>query len=257
MIIVTLLVTVARAFTRVATGNTLHFNSIDLNRHAAEFWSVFGLNVWAQYFCQASVSSEPPITKKRTTKNYHNEKIVHQYPTAIVKHSSFCDERPDPFDVSLLVIHNISLPPGEFGGGDIANLFMGTLDAKKHAFFAEIAQLRVSAHCVIYRDGCIEQFVPFDKRAWHAGLSSFQGRAKCNDYSIGIELEGTDHEPYTDIQYTRLAELTCFIQQYYPRITQGRIVGHCDIAPGRKTDPGFAFNWQRFRQLNQELATRN
>ena len=174
---------------------------------------------------------------------------MHWYPPAIVKHSSFCDERPDELDVSLLVIHNISLPPGEFGGDDIANLFTGNLDAKKHPFFAEIDGLRVSAHCVIYRDGRIEQFVPFHKRAWHAGVSSFQGRPRCNDFSIGIELEGTDNEPFTIIQYQRLAELTLFIQQYYPRITLGRIVGHCDIAPGRKTDPGFAFNWQRYRQL--------
>lgn len=157
------------------------------------------------------------------------------------------DARPDSTDVSLLVIHNISLPPSQFGTPGIRQLFTGTLNPDEHPFYKEIAGLRVSAHCVIYRTGEVEQFVPFDQRAWHAGLSSFQGRSRCNDYAIGIELEGTDTLPYTDAQYQALGELTSFITRYYPRITLGRIVGHNDIAPGRKTDPGAAFDWARYR----------
>lgn len=156
------------------------------------------------------------------------------------------DERPN-MPISLLVIHNISLPPGEFGGNAIRDFFCGRLDASEHLFFQQIAALRVSAHAVIYRTGEIEQFVDYAKRAWHAGVSSFQGQSRCNDFSIGIELEGTDSLPYTDAQYRGLIALTRSLQQQYPLITIGRIVGHNDIAPGRKTDPGFAFDWCRFR----------
>ncbi|NMH59194.1 1,6-anhydro-N-acetylmuramyl-L-alanine amidase AmpD [Alteromonas sp. MYP5] len=164
------------------------------------------------------------------------------------KTSPFFDERPDDIDISLLVIHNMSLPPGEFGGDDIEALFTGTLDENKHPFFKQIAHLKVSAHCVIRRNGTVEQYVPFSKRAWHAGVSAFQGRSRCNDYAIGIELEGTDTAPFTAAQYTSLASLTHDILSHYPAITLGRIVGHSDIAFGRKTDPGEAFNWCQYRQ---------
>ncbi|MDO6540507.1 1,6-anhydro-N-acetylmuramyl-L-alanine amidase AmpD [Alteromonas stellipolaris] len=158
------------------------------------------------------------------------------------------DERPDETDVSVLVIHNISLPPSQFGTSGIRELFTGTLNPNEHPFYKEIAGIRVSAHCVIYRTGEVEQFVPFNKRAWHAGLSTFQGRSRCNDFTIGIELEGTDTLPYTDAQYEQLSKLSKFILQQYPQISLGRIVGHNDIAPGRKTDPGVAFDWPRYRQ---------
>ena len=161
--------------------------------------------------------------------------------------SPYFDDRPSE-EVSLLVIHNISLPPGQFGSGAIADFFQGKLNTKFDPYFVQIAQMRVSAHAVIYRDGAIDQFVEFAKRAWHAGISSFQGREKCNDFSIGIELEGTDDLPYTDEQYASLVLLTQHLQLHYPLITLGRIVGHSDIAPGRKTDPGTSFDWCRFRQ---------
>lgn len=148
----------------------------------------------------------------------------------------------------MLVIHNISLPPSQFGTSGIRDLFMGELDPTAHPFYQEIAGLRVSAHCVIYRTGNVEQFVPFNERAWHAGLSTFQGKSRCNDFSIGIELEGTDTLAYTNEQYAALTELTEFIVKHYPDITLGRIVGHDDIAPGRKTDPGQAFDWARYRK---------
>ena len=159
------------------------------------------------------------------------------------------DHRPDGTDISLLVIHNISLPPGQFGSGDVIKFFQGDLDAKAHPFFQEIKDLRVSAHCFVDRQGTVTQFVDFKHRAWHAGVSSFQGRQRCNDFSIGIELEGTDTEAFTDAQYLSLVQLAKNIIEQYPQITLGRIVGHSDIAPGRKTDPGEAFDWCRFRRL--------
>ncbi len=171
------------------------------------------------------------------------------YRSARQKQSPFFDERPEDIDISLLVIHNISLPPGQFGGEYIEALFTGTLDPSAHPFFEHIAHLRVSAHCVIRRNGDVDQYVPFSKRAWHAGVSSFQGVSRCNDYAIGIEMEGTDTIPFTTEQYESLTRLVDEIRTYYPAITIGRIVGHCDIAFGRKTDPGEAFNWCQFRQL--------
>ncbi|MEW6169850.1 MAG: 1,6-anhydro-N-acetylmuramyl-L-alanine amidase AmpD [Pseudomonadota bacterium] len=159
------------------------------------------------------------------------------------------DARPDPEDISLLVIHGISLPPGRFGGPWIDALFTNTLDPAAHPYFAGIAALRVSAHLLIRRDGSLTQYVPFAQRAWHAGASSFQGRERCNDYSIGIELEGSDEIAYTAKQYARLARITQSITARYPKITGARIVGHSDIAPGRKTDPGPAFDWARYRAL--------
>ncbi len=156
------------------------------------------------------------------------------------------DERPEGETPSLLVVHNISLPPGEFGGPWIDALFLGTLDPDAHPYFADIAHLRVSAHCLIRRDGEIVQYVPFDKRAWHAGVSCYQGREKCNDFSIGIELEGTDTLPYTDAQYQQLVAVTQALIAVYPGIAS-HMTGHCNIAPERKTDPGSAFDWARFR----------
>ncbi len=158
------------------------------------------------------------------------------------------NERPAGTTIDLLVIHNISLPPGEFGGPWIEQLFLNQLDPEAHPSFASLAALRVSAHCLIRRNGELIQFVDFYRRAWHAGVSSFEGREQCNDYSIGIELEGTDHDPYTMVQYCRLANTTWALQQAFPGITDQRIVGHDIIAPERKTDPGPAFDWTRYRQ---------
>ncbi len=156
------------------------------------------------------------------------------------------DLRPDPDDISLLVIHNISLPPGQFGGGEICALFCNQLDPTQHPFFSEIEGLKVSAHLLIDRQGELTQFVPFHKRAWHAGNSSFSGREQCNDYAIGIELEGTDNTPYTEAQYAMLTDVTALIMQNYPAITSERITGHETISPERKTDPGPAFDWNRY-----------
>lgn len=159
------------------------------------------------------------------------------------------NERPSGEEISLLVIHNISLPPGRYGGGYIEQFFQNRLPIAVDPFFEEIKELQVSSHLLIERTGRIVQFVPFSKRAWHAGISEYQGRDGCNDFSLGIELEGTDDEPYTDIQYKQLAEITRAIQTRYPAITLDRIVGHCDIAPIRKTDPGPSFDWQKYRSL--------
>ncbi|CDL85501.1 1,6-anhydro-N-acetylmuramyl-L-alanine amidase AmpD [Xenorhabdus szentirmaii] len=165
--------------------------------------------------------------------------------------SPHCDLRPEDEIPSLLVIHNISLPPGKFGGPYIDQLFMGTLNPEDDPFFEEIKQLRVSAHCLIRRNGEIVQYVPFDKRAWHAGASCYLGRDRCNDFSVGIELEGTDYEAFTEIQYIQLAEITKLLISQYPDI-RNNITGHSDIAPGRKTDPGPYFYWEQFRQLLKE-----
>ena len=155
--------------------------------------------------------------------------------------SPFCDDRPDDRDISLIVIHGISLPPGEFGGNGIEALFTGRLDASAHPYYAEIAQLKVSAHLVIRRDGGLMQFVPFTRRAWHAGVSRFADRSRCNDFSIGIELEGTDTLAYTAVQYEVLHQVLDALKARYPTLSAVR--GHEHIAPGRKTDPGPAFNW--------------
>ncbi len=158
------------------------------------------------------------------------------------------NERPPGVDIDLLVIHNISLPPGCYGGSHVSRFFCNELDSKEHPYFETIADLQVSAHCFIDRLGKIIQFVSFDDRAWHAGVSEFCGRNNCNDFSIGIELEGTDSEAYTDAQYETLVGLTKMIFNEYPGINPERIVGHSDIAPGRKTDPGAAFDWQRYKK---------
>ncbi|MCP5230764.1 MAG: 1,6-anhydro-N-acetylmuramyl-L-alanine amidase AmpD [Zoogloeaceae bacterium] len=157
------------------------------------------------------------------------------------------NERPPGERIDLLVVHGISLPPGRFGGNAIEALFTNTLDVNAHPSFGELAGLRVSAHLVIRRNGQVIQFVPFTERAWHAGVSAFEGREGCNDFSIGIELEGTDHIPYTKAQYRRLIGVARALMVAYPDITPARIVGHEHIAPGRKTDPGPAFDWARFK----------
>lgn len=159
------------------------------------------------------------------------------------------DERPSGVEPDLLVIHNISLPPGCFGGPYVTELFTNCLDPSAHSYFRDIAALKVSSHLLIRRDGEIIQYVPLSERAWHAGKSCFDGREACNDFSIGIELEGTDDMPYEDIQYERLAQLTKTILAAYPGITPDRITGHSDIAPGRKTDPGPAFDWKHYRAM--------
>ncbi|MGA0806137.1 MAG: 1,6-anhydro-N-acetylmuramyl-L-alanine amidase AmpD [Pseudohongiellaceae bacterium] len=158
-----------------------------------------------------------------------------------------CSERPDAADISLLVIHNISLPPGEFGGPHIDELFCNRLDPAAHPYFAGICHLQVSAHLLIRRDGSVVQYVSFDRKAWHAGRSSFEGRADCNDYSIGIELEGSDDQPFSAAQYRALGAVTGTLLECYPRLHPARIAGHSDIAPGRKTDPGPCFDWQAYR----------
>jgi AmpD protein len=155
--------------------------------------------------------------------------------------------RPAGVCIDLLVIHGISLPAGHYGGPFIEALFLNQLDPHAHASFADLRDLRVSAHFLIRRDGALVQFVSTDDRAWHAGVSSFEGRSGCNDFSIGIELEGCDDEPYELLQYERLIGLTRVLCATYPGITPQRIVGHCDIAPGRKTDPGARFDWSGYR----------
>ena len=159
--------------------------------------------------------------------------------------SENCSERMTE-EISLLVIHNISLPPGEFGGGYIEKLFTNSLDPNDHPYFSEIYDLKVSSHLLIERDGSLVQFVPFNKKAWHAGVSSFKGRENCNEFSIGIELEGTDENAYTDDQYRALIDITKELMLVFQDIKKENIVGHSDIAPGRKTDPGKAFNWHYY-----------
>lgn len=171
----------------------------------------------------------------------------HLLDNATIILSPHCNARPDESDISLLVIHNISLPPGEFGGPYIEDFFQGKLTSDAHPFFDEIRDVQVSAHCLIKRDGSVVQFVPFNQRAWHAGVSSFEGRGQCNDFSIGIELEGTDDLPYTEAQYQALAAVTQSIMNHYPAVTADRITGHEHIAPERKTDPGQSFHWEKFR----------
>jgi AmpD protein len=158
------------------------------------------------------------------------------------------NERPAGVPVSLLVVHGISLPPGEFGGPFIDALFTNTLNPDLHPYFREISALTVSAHLLVRRDGEVVQYVPFDRRAWHAGRSCYDGRENCNDFSIGIELEGTDEVPYTQQQYDVLARVLDVVEHTYPA-TQGHLAGHSDIAPGRKTDPGPSFDWDRLRSM--------
>ena len=162
-----------------------------------------------------------------------------------------CDERPQGVEPDLIVVHGISLPPGEFGGPWIDQLFTNVLPPDVHPYFPEVAHLRVSSHLLIRRSGEVVQFVPFQRRAWHAGVSSWAGRERCNDFSIGIELEGVDHSPYESTQYAMLARVIAVLCRSYPHLAPGRVVGHSDIAPGRKSDPGPAFDWPRLRSLVQ------
>jgi len=158
------------------------------------------------------------------------------------------DDRPDGCGISLIVIHGISLPPGVYGGPEIDRFFTNRLEPGEHPYFEEIAHLRVSSHLLVRRDGEVVQYVPLLKRAWHAGESSFDGCSACNDFSIGIELEGQDEEPYTPVQYERLADVIHTLIGAFPELSTQRLAGHCDIAPLRKTDPGPAFDWEQLRQ---------
>lgn len=163
--------------------------------------------------------------------------------------SPHCDARPPDTPVSLIVVHGISLPAGQFGLHYITDLFLGQLDTNAHPSFAPLAQLRVSAHLLIRRNGEVIQYVPFDQRAWHAGVSSWQGQTACNDFSIGIELEGTDEVPYSDAQYQQLGKVIEALRAAYPTISEQAVTGHEHIAPGRKTDPGPVFDWPRIASL--------
>ena len=163
--------------------------------------------------------------------------------------SPHCDERPPGVQPELIVVHGISLPPGEFGGPWIEQLFTGCLNRTAHPHFAAICELRVSSHVLIRRDGEPVQFVPFGQRAWHAGASSWQGRPACNDFSVGVEMEGTDAGVYESAQYAALSALITALCAAYPTLARERVVGHSDIAPGRKSDPGPAFEWPLLKEL--------
>jgi len=166
------------------------------------------------------------------------------------------DDRPDGAVPESLIVHGISLPPGEFGGPEIEQLFTNSLDWDARPYFAEIRGLEVSTHLLIRRDGELVQFVPFSRRAWHAGDSSFRGRTCCNDFSIGIELEGDDETPYTDSQYSVLIAVTNALVAAYPALSAREMAAHSDISPGRKTDPGPAFDWLRlYDGLSQNQAS--
>jgi AmpD protein len=184
----------------------------------------------------ASVSS-PRLARRLVIDARGNASTAAQIP------SPNCDDRPDDTPISMIVVHGISLPPGEFGGDGIERLFTNRLDPAAHPYFAAIASLRVSSHFLIRRDGALVQFVPCRRRAWHAGESVWRGRERCNDFSIGIELEGADTVDYAAAQYATLGRLTRAMRRRYPI---SDIVRHSDIAPGRKTDPGPAFDWARF-----------
>lgn len=168
---------------------------------------------------------------------------------ALYSPSPHHDERPQDVTIDMIVIHGISLPPGEFGSNAIEDFFCGKLDTASHPAYADIACLRVSAHLLIKRTGEIIQFVPFSKRAWHAGQSFFEGKSGCNDFSIGIELEGTDEIAYEKMQYTQLGNIICALRQAYPAISKERVLGHMHIAPGRKTDPGPTFDWNYLKGI--------
>lgn len=164
----------------------------------------------------------------------------------------YYDDRPADACIDMIVIHGISLPPGQFGANYIEDFFCGKLDLSAHEYFSQIANLKVSAHLLINRQGVTTQFVSFSKRAWHAGESNYAGKSRCNDFSIGIELEGTDDLLYEKKQYVELAHIIKALLSAYPAITHDRIVGHADIAPGRKTDPGKSFDWIYLRRLLEQ-----
>ena len=166
------------------------------------------------------------------------------------------DERPEGSVPELILVHGISLPPGEYGGPWIDRLFANALPSDAHPYFAQVAGLKVSSHALIRREGDLAQYVPFHRRAWHAGASSYRGRERCNDFSIGIELEGADERPYEPVQYRKLVELIVALCGAYPSLSVERIAGHSDVAPGRKTDPGPAFDWPRFRAMLRSATER-
>jgi AmpD protein len=166
--------------------------------------------------------------------------------------SPHCDERPENDDIGLIVVHAISLPAGEYGTGCVDALFTGCLDCASHPSFSDLEGVCVSSHLLIDRQGQVTQYVPFDQRAWHAGVSTYRGRAGCNDFAIGIELEGIETEPFEANQYHTLIEVAACLLARYPRLSVATIVGHQEIAPGRKTDPGPAFDWKRlYRGVNR------
>jgi AmpD protein len=158
------------------------------------------------------------------------------------------DSRPDNTQIKLVVVHGISLPPGEYGGGHIQQFFCNNLEPQLHPYFESICSMTVSAHCLVERDGNIIQFVSFVDRAWHAGVSEWRGEPACNNFSVGIELEGCDDQSYTDAQYSSLAKLIAVLRSKYPEIDADAITGHSDIAPARKTDPGPAFEWGTLKE---------
>ena len=168
---------------------------------------------------------------------------------AVQRPSPNQDDRPPGVAPDLIVVHSISLPPGRFGGPHIEELFTNRLDPTAHPYFATIAELRVSAHLLIRRDGSLIQFVPFHRRAWHAGESCYEGRQRCNDFSIGIELEGTDDGDFETAQYEVLVDVIEALCEAYPWLSPQRIAGHSDIAPDRKTDPGAGFDWGRMGSM--------
>ena len=168
-------------------------------------------------------------------------------------HSPNQDDRPEGATIDLLVVHNISLPPGEFGGAGVESLFTNALNPADHPYYQTIQNFKVSSHFFIRRDGEMIQFVSCLKRAWHAGMSSWRGRERCNDFSIGIELEGTDDLPFTEVQYAALEKLIPSVVTVYPIQA---IVGHCDISPGRKTDPGRCFDWRRCQSFSPYISLR-
>jgi len=177
--------------------------------------------------------------------------------TGLLNHCTQCpspnkDNRPESTSIDLIVVHSISLPPGRYGGDFIERFFQNRLNYEEHPYFEKIANMQVSSHVLIKRNGDILQFVPFHERAWHAGQSVYRGRERCNDFSIGIELEGTDCDNFDDIQYQQLAQLIRCLQQAYPAI-KNNITGHSDIAPGRKKDPGSGFNWEQLQQCIDRL----
>lgn len=166
------------------------------------------------------------------------------------------DARPPGTQISLIVVHCISLPPGEFGGDWIDKLFLNALPPDVHPYFATLQGLRVSAHALVRRSGDVVQYVPFDRRAWHAGESCYEGVTRCNDFSIGIELEGTVETPYAEAQYASLARLIASLLDTYPGLSAQRITGHSDVSPGRKQDPGPHFDWPKLQRLLKNLAAK-
>lgn len=171
--------------------------------------------------------------------------------------SPHCDDRPEGVGIDLMVAHAISLPPGEFGGGFVDAFFQGRLDPSGHPYFEEIAGMRVAAHFLVDREGRVAQYVPVMKRAWHAGESLWRGRERCNDFSVGVELEGAEGGPFEAVQYQRLAELFRTLQKRFPELKDDCIAGHEEIAPGRKWDPGPGFDWERFREILTSTGPRS